>query len=60
MLPLSLAAGPLSLRAGQRTAAVSVAVRLDSAGAIADRRIARVGFGLAMASPMRMATSSSN
>ena len=41
MLPLSLAAGPLSLRAGQRTAAVSVAVRLDSAGAIADRRIAR-------------------
>jgi exoribonuclease-2 len=41
MLPLGLAAGPLSLRAGQRTAAVSVAVRLDSAGAIADRRITR-------------------
>ena len=41
MLPLELAAGPLSLRAGQRTAAISVSVRLDSAGAIADRRIAR-------------------
>ena len=41
MLPLDLAAGPLSLRAGQRTAAISVSVRLDSAGAIADRRIAR-------------------
>ena len=41
MLPLGLAAGPLSLRAGQRTAAVSVAVRLDSAGAIVDRRITR-------------------
>ena len=41
MLPLGLAAGPLSLRAGQRTAAISVSVRLDSAGAIADRRIAR-------------------
>ena len=41
MLPLGLAAGPLSLRAGQRTAAISVSVRLDSAGAIAERRIAR-------------------
>ena len=41
MLPLDLAAGPLSLRAGQRTAAISVSVRLDSAGAIAERRIAR-------------------
>ena len=41
MLPLGLAAGPLSLRAGQRTAAVSVAVRLDSAGGIVDRRITR-------------------
>ena len=41
MLPLGLAAGPLSLRAGQRTAALSVAVRLDSAGAIVERRITR-------------------
>ena len=41
MLPLGLAAGPLSLRAGQRTAAVSVGVRLDDSGAIVDRRITR-------------------
>ena len=41
MLPLELAAGPLSLRAGQRCAALSVAVRLDDDGAMAERRIVR-------------------
>jgi len=41
MLPLELAAGPLSLRAGQRCAALSVAVRLDEDGAVAEQRIAR-------------------
>ena len=41
MLPLGLAAGPLSLRAGKRTAALSVGVRLDDAGSIVDRRITR-------------------
>jgi exoribonuclease-2 len=41
MLPLELAAGPLSLRAGQRCAALSVAVRLDDDGAVAEQRIAR-------------------
>ncbi|QNJ11404.1 ribonuclease catalytic domain-containing protein [Synechococcus sp. M16.1] len=41
MLPLELAAGPLSLRAGQRCAALSVAVRLDGDGAVAEQRIAR-------------------
>ena len=41
MLPLELAAGPLSLRAGQRCAALSVAVRLDDDGAVAGQRIAR-------------------
>ena len=41
MLPLELAAGPLSLRAGQRCAALSVAVRLDDHGAVAEQRIAR-------------------
>ena len=41
MLPLELAAGPLSLRAGQRCAALSVAVRLDEDGSVAEQRIAR-------------------
>lgn len=41
MLPLELAAGPLSLRAGQRCAALSLAVRLDDDGAVAEQRIAR-------------------
>ena len=41
MLPLGLAAGPLSLRAGQRTAAMSAGVLLDDSGAIVDRRITR-------------------
>jgi len=41
MLPLELAAGPLSLRAGQRCAALSVAIRLDDDGAVAEQRIAR-------------------
>ena len=41
MLPLNLAAGPLSLRAGQRTAALSVAVQLDEHGGVAAQRIVR-------------------
>ena len=41
MLPLELAAGPLSLRAGQRCAALSVAVRLGGDGAVAEQRIVR-------------------
>ena len=41
MLPLVLAAGPLSLRAGQRCAALSVAVRLGDDGAVVEHRIAR-------------------
>ena len=41
MLPLELAAGPLSLRAGQRCAALSVAVRLDDDGAVGEQRIVR-------------------
>ena len=41
MLPMALAAGVLSLRAGQRCAALSVAVRLDEQGAIADQRLER-------------------
>ena len=41
MLPLSLAAGPLSLRAGQRCAALSVAVQLDESGEVAAHRIVR-------------------
>lgn len=41
MLPMALAAGVLSLRAGHRCAALSVAVRLDDHGAIADQRLER-------------------
>ena len=41
MLPLSLAAGPLSLRAGQRCAALSVAVQLDDSGEVTAHRIVR-------------------
>ena len=41
MLPLELAAGPLSLRARQRCAALSVAVRLDDDGAVGEQRIVR-------------------
>ena len=41
MLPLALAAGPLSLRAGHRCAALSVAVRLDENGEVIDQRIVR-------------------
>ena len=41
MLPLSLAAGPLSLRAGQQCAALSVAVQLDESGEVAAHRIVR-------------------
>ena len=41
MLPMTLAAGPLSLRAGVRSAALSVAVLLDDDGAIADQRVVR-------------------
>ena len=41
MLPMALAAGVLSLRAGHRCAALSVAVRLDDDGAIADQRLER-------------------
>ncbi|MGB1776375.1 MAG: ribonuclease catalytic domain-containing protein [Synechococcus sp.] len=41
MLPLELAAGPLSLKAGQRSAALSVAVRLADDGTIIDQRISR-------------------
>ena len=41
MLPLSLAAGPLSLRAGQKSAALSVAVQLDESGEVTAHRIVR-------------------
>ena len=41
MLPLSLAAGPLSLRAGVRSAALSVAVQLDETGEVTAHRIVR-------------------
>ena len=41
MLPLSLAAGPLSLRAGVRSAALSVAVQLDETGEVSAHRIVR-------------------
>ena len=41
MLPLELAAGPLSLRAGQRCAALSAAVHLDADGVVVEQRIAR-------------------
>ena len=41
MLPLDLAAGPLSLRAGQRCAALSVAVRLADDGGVSEHRIVR-------------------
>ena len=41
MLPLSLAAGPLSLRAGVRSAALSVAVQLDGTGEVTAHRIVR-------------------
>ena len=41
MLPLSLAAGPLSLRAGQQCAALSVAVQLDDSGEVTAHRIVR-------------------
>ena len=41
MLPLALAAGPLSLRAGQRCAAISVAVQLAENGDVIDERIVR-------------------
>lgn len=41
MLPLELAAGPLSLRAGVRCAALSVAVRLGVDGAVEEHRIVR-------------------
>ena len=41
MLPLSLAAGPLSLRAGQQCAALSVAVQLDESGQVTAHRIVR-------------------
>lgn len=41
MLPLELAAGPLSLRAGQCCAALSVAVRLFDDGAVGEQRIVR-------------------
>lgn len=41
MLPLELAAGPLSLKAGQRTAALSVGVHLADDGTIVDQRICR-------------------
>ena len=41
MLPMALAAGVLSLRAGHRCPALSVAVRLDDHGAIAEQRLER-------------------
>ena len=41
MLPLPLAAGPLSLRAGVRSAALSVAVQLDDTGEVTAHRILR-------------------
>lgn len=41
MLPLALAAGPLSLRAGHRCAAISVAVQLAEDGEVIDERIVR-------------------
>ena len=41
MIPLSLAAGPLSLRAGQQSAALSVAVQLDESGEVTAHRITR-------------------
>ena len=41
MLPLALASGPLSLRAGVRSAALSVAVQLDESGAVKAHRIVR-------------------
>ena len=41
MLPLSVAAEVLSLRAGRRCAALSVAVVLDESGCIADTRVCR-------------------
>ncbi|BEV36255.1 ribonuclease catalytic domain-containing protein [Synechococcus sp. M16CYN] len=41
MFPLALAAGPLSLRVGQQSAALSVAIHLDDDGAIAKSYITR-------------------
>ena len=41
MLPLDLAAGPLSLKAGQRSAALSVGVLLSDDGEIVDHHIGR-------------------
>lgn len=41
MLPFSLAADVLSLRAGQRCAALSAGVRLDAEGAVQESRICR-------------------
>ena len=41
MIPMALASEGLSLRAGQRSAALSVGVRLDDSGAVIDERLHR-------------------